>query len=68
MTDQEMLKLIFGNLNEAAKKHRAKAISSASRDCMQACSDACDKCLASAGSDLEKAVCNSAYMKCVANC
>lgn len=68
MSDQDKLKLIVENLDALAAKLRAKVGTAATRDCLQDCSDAYDACMASAGSDLEKAVCKSAYTKCIANC
>lgn len=68
MNDQEKMEVIFQNLNDAVKSHRARNSSSSSRDCLGACDAAYNACNANAGSDLEKAVCNSAYTKCVANC
>lgn len=67
-THQEMLRLLFENLSQEAKKYRTNEVSSASRDCLQNCQDAYDRCMANAGSNLEKAVCNYNYSKCVVNC
>lgn len=68
MENEALLKTIFENLESAATQLRAKAGLAESRDCLQSCSDKYDSCMSSAGSDMEKAVCNSAYTRCASNC
>lgn len=68
MSDQEKMEVIFKNLSDAVNSHRSNSISLAAGDCVGDCGKAFETCSATAGSVLEKAVCNSAYMKCIANC
>ena len=66
MTDEEAIQTIMNNLDDAISAFEAKQI--APSDCVGGCSATYDKCIAGAGSNMEKAVCKSAYNKCIANC
>ena len=67
MNDKDAIQKIAQNLADAVARHRAKHSVNPS-DCISECAAAYDRCMATAGSDLEKAVCNSAYTKCISNC
>jgi hypothetical protein len=52
----------------SVKKDPPKDASKATRDCYSDCGAEYDACMAKAGSDFEKAACNTAYRNCIVNC
>ena len=66
MTDQEAIQIIIKNLDDAIAAQKNKQ--STQSACIGDCDSSYNKCMASAGSDMEKTVCKSAYNKCIANC
>lgn len=66
MNDADAIQTIINDLDAAIAALKRKQPGPA--DCIGECAAAYDRCMASAGSDAEKAVCKAAYNKCIANC
>lgn len=69
MTDQELMERLSDNLEKMVEILEARQRKSKlNSDCVGDCDAAHKRCMASAGSTLEQAVCNSDYMLCISSC
>jgi hypothetical protein len=65
MNDAQLIETIITHLDAAIAVQKDKR---GSRDCLDDCGKAYDSCMATAGSNLEKAVCKADYNRCITNC
>ena len=66
MDDASLIDQINDDLDAAIATRLADA--GPRSDCIGDCAAAYDRCMGSAGSDLEKAACKAKYNKCIADC